>query len=811
MTCSRRQLLWGACVLILWISVTGIRYLPEKAINFTKCSPTSEDCPSHSHCVETRKGYYCACDKGFYNDKERLTITYPGGKCTALCTREGSSSPCVCNSGFIRKKNDKDLFYCTDKCTGNGDCPGNVSCRSQICYCPDGQCNSVYVPQCIPWIRLDEECAAPSTGPPEKITSSVQTSKTTATMQSTHWRTSTVPIPQTSQPENKRCEPQYSKELEECAQSMRQDAFCSLLRENARIQEQSCQTTKTNISVEQVVQELNSVLNHVALTNLSTSEQRLAVTSIVNSVQNSLLEKFSKDLQNRNISTPELEVQMKVSRDLCGKGAPSIILTVVDNTMRVPCTHVPGNTDGAILITYKGLGEIGESDHENTEKINSPIISGAITNPNTENLDPPVAFYLNQLKAVPPSFVVQCVFWDTETMVWSNRGCETKKSDRVNSTLCVCNHLSTFAVLMAPGDIQEDDGLILISWIGLSVSLVCLCLSILTFTLCRSIRSAHTSVLTALCGCLFVGQLLVLFGLHQTGNKILCAVIAGLLQFSFLCAFCWMSLESSLLFMTIRNLQALNYMTSQRSHFPYVCIAGFGIPLIIIIISAAMRPDAYGTEKYCWLRPNLIWSFLGPVCVFLTINFTLLVLTFALLRQKVSSLNSNVSSIKNTRLLTFKALSQLFILGCTWIFGLFQFGSGSLVMSYIFTICNSFQGLYIFCVHCLLNRQVWKEYMRGFRSFHSKKSETEETNYGNTMPTTLKSAGNTDETFLRQEKIYENLLCRQAGPTFPLESRYTDAARATLCGSNCHNSKHNPKEGAMFVPSKNQASAVTHL
>lgn len=39
-----------------------------------------------------------------------------------------------------------------------------------------------------------------------------------------------------------------------------------------------------------------------------------------------------------------VEVQMKVSRDLCGKGAPSIILTVVDNTMRVPCTHVPGNT-----------------------------------------------------------------------------------------------------------------------------------------------------------------------------------------------------------------------------------------------------------------------------------------------------------------------------------------------------------------------------------------------------------------------------------------------------------------------------------
>ncbi|XP_018424902.1 PREDICTED: adhesion G protein-coupled receptor E3-like [Nanorana parkeri] len=616
-----------------------------------------------------------------------------------------------------------------DKCANDSECPLDAVCQSNTCYCDGGLCNSRYLPACFTLVKRDDTC----------------TEMITTTEGPTQRTSPPVTGPQTPRPENRRCQLQFNKELQECENSMNQDGFCNLLRQNARIQETSCHRNDTNVTAQQVANEFSEILNHTTLNNLTTSELRSAFTSIVETVETSLLETFSNSPQNQNISTPEMEVQMKVSRDICGRDS-SLTLTVLENTMQVPCAHVSGSKDGAILISYIGLesklngsafGALGEDNPEDSEKINSPIISGAITSPNTANLEPPVAFHLRQLTDVPPSFILQCVFWDLELKIWSSRGCETQKSDRVNSSFCVCNHLSTFAVLMAPS-YNVDYGLVLISRIGLSVSLVCLCLSLLTFLLCRSIRSAHTSVLTALCVCLFIGQLLALFGLHQTGYKVLCGVIAGLLQFSFLCAFCWMSLESALLFMTVRNLQAMNYLTSQRSLFPYMCIAGFGIPLIIIIVSAAMRPDGYGTEKYCWLRQDLVWSFIGPVCVFITINFILLVTTFVLLKKKIASLNANVSTLKQTRLLTFKALSQLFILGCTWIIGIFQFGSGSLVMSYIFTICNSLQGLYIFCVHCLLNRQVMEEYRRGFRRLRSRRSDSEVTS-GTTLPMTKKS------------------------------------------------------------------------
>nr|XP_013001000.1 adhesion G protein-coupled receptor E1-like [Cavia porcellus] len=65
-------------------------------------------------------------------------------------------------------------------------------------------------------------------------------------------------------------------------------------------------------------------------------------------------------------------------------------------------------------------------------------------------------------------------------------------------------------------------------------------------------------------------------------------------------------------------------------------------------------------------------------------------------------------------MLTFKAFAQLFILGCTWVLGMFQFGPLARVMAYLFTIINSLQGAFIFLIHCLLNRQVWEEYRRCF-------------------------------------------------------------------------------------------------
>lgn len=79
---------------LLLFCVVGKRYLPPEAKYFEQCS-TSADCPKDSTCVETNGGvYYCACNNGFINDYDRLTITYPGGHCTGNVL---PSSHCLVN------------------------------------------------------------------------------------------------------------------------------------------------------------------------------------------------------------------------------------------------------------------------------------------------------------------------------------------------------------------------------------------------------------------------------------------------------------------------------------------------------------------------------------------------------------------------------------------------------------------------------------------------------------------------------------------------------------------------------------------
>lgn len=58
------------------------------------------------------------------------------------------------------------------------------------------------------------------------------------------------------------------------------------------------------------------------------------------------------------------------------------------------------------------------------------------------------------------------------------------------------------------------------------------------------------------------------------------------------------------------------------------------------------------------------------------------------------------------RAFTVTAVAQLCILGIMWVFGCFQFDENTLVMSYIFTILSSLQGVLMFIMHCWLSKQV---------------------------------------------------------------------------------------------------------
>ena len=159
---------------------------------------------------------------------------------------------------------------------------------------------------------------------------------------------------------------------------------------------------------------------------------------------------------------------------------------------------------------------------------------------------------------------------------WSEEGCEIRKTNETH-TVCECNHLTNFTVLMDVHavrlDIAHQVALQIITYIGCIISVVCLVLAILTFQLFRGLKvinnlsraipsfapvsnfrnlekscfsffqSDRTTIHKNLCVCLLIAEILFVCGIGQTNQRIVCGIVAGLLHFFFLCAFAWMFLE----------------------------------------------------------------------------------------------------------------------------------------------------------------------------------------------------------------------------------------------------------------------------
>uniref|UniRef100_A0A667G1G3 Adhesion G protein-coupled receptor E2 n=1 Tax=Lynx canadensis TaxID=61383 RepID=A0A667G1G3_LYNCA len=358
----------------------------------------------------------------------------------------------------------------------------------------------------------------------------------------------------------------------------------------------------------------------------------------------------------------------------------------------------------------------------------SDVVSAFVSNKDTQNLSSPVTFIFSH--HVSPGGMG---LWLGKELVWargsdgcghwSTTGCRMAATGDA-STTCQCSHLSSFAVLMAHGHIQEDPVLAVITYVGLGLSLLCLLLAALTFLLCKAIQNTSTSLHLQLSVCLFLAHLLFLTAIDQTKIKLLCAIIAGALHYLYLASFTWMLLDGLHLFLTARNLTMVNYSSVSRFMNRLMFPVGYGVPALIVAISAASRPSLYGTPTRCWLHTDkgFVWTFLGPVCTIFSVSNTR---HQSLLPAQVTVIQRPASSCLLPRMLTLKATAQLLILGCTWCLGLLQVGPAARVMAYLFTIINSLQGAFIFLVYCLLSQQVREQYRKWFRGVRKAKAEPE--------------------------------------------------------------------------------------
>ncbi|XP_062446258.1 adhesion G-protein coupled receptor D1 [Rhea pennata] len=304
-----------------------------------------------------------------------------------------------------------------------------------------------------------------------------------------------------------------------------------------------------------------------------------------------------------------------------------------------------------------------------------------------------------------------CAFLDYSngTGVWSNEGCVRESGD-LNYSVCLCNHLTNFAILMQVVPIkltgEHQVALSTITYIGCSLSIFCLTITLVTFAILSSvstIRNQRYHIHANLSFAVLVAQILLLISFQFSPGTMPCKVLAILLHFFFLSAFAWMLVEGFHLYSMV-----IKVFGSEESKHLYYYGIGWGCPLAICIISAASATDSYGESKNCWLslENGAIWAFVAPALFVILVNIGILIAVTRVI-SRISADNYKVHGDANAFKLTAKAVAVLLpILGSSWIFGVLTVNDHALVFQYMFAIFNSLQGFFIFLFHCLLNSEV---------------------------------------------------------------------------------------------------------
>uniref|UniRef100_A0A673AJM4 Adhesion G protein-coupled receptor L3 n=1 Tax=Sphaeramia orbicularis TaxID=375764 RepID=A0A673AJM4_9TELE len=363
--------------------------------------------------------------------------------------------------------------------------------------------------------------------------------------------------------------------------------------------------------------------------------------------------------------------------------------------------------------------------------VNSPVITASINKEsNKVYLSEPVVFTVKHLQNFNPN----CSFWSyskrTMTGFWSTQDCRLLTTNRTH-TSCSCTHLTSFAVLMAhveKADSMHDLLLDVITWVGILLSLVCLLICIFTFCFFRGLQSDRNTIHKNLCISLFIAESLFLVGI----NRIACAVFAALLHFFFLAAFTWMFLEGVQLYIML-----VEVFESEHSRTKYFYLAGYGVPAVIVAVSAAVDYRSYGTDRVCWLRLDtyFIWSFIGPATLIIMLNVIFLGIALYKMFHHTAILKPDSGCLDNIKSWVIGAIALLCLLGLTWAFGLMYINESTVIMAYLFTIFNSLQGMFIFIFHCILQKKVRKEYGKCLRT-HCCSGKSVETSISSSSKTT---------------------------------------------------------------------------
>ncbi|KAI1891973.1 hypothetical protein AGOR_G00149220 [Albula goreensis] len=413
---------------------------------------------------------------------------------------------------------------------------------------------------------------------------------------------------------------------------------------------------------------------------------------------------------NNLVEKDELEAWDRIRKDDREKTITKLLHTVEQTTLDISTNYKittelevkAGDIDdingsfSVVFLQYSNIGALLKPSDSSGAKdykqfvgadgftVKSQVVAAAINPKHIYDLEQ-IEFTLKHTELIDTkNDVTKCAFWKYSpvgmTGYWSTDGCESVHVNSSHST-CTCNHLTHFAILMSSGRTElsaHHAVLTRITQLGMIISIICLSMCIFTFC-----------------------------------NKLFCSIIAGLLHYFFLAAFAWMCIEGIHLYLIVVGV-IYNKGFLHRNFY----IFGYGSPAVVVAISATLGYKYYGTNKECWLSTenNFVWSFIGPACLIILVNLIAFGVIIYKVYRHTAVKKPEISHYENIRSCARGALALLFVLGATWTFGILHILNETTLTAYLFTISNTFQGMFIFIFLCVLSRKIQEEYYRLFKN-----------------------------------------------------------------------------------------------
>ncbi|XP_053142675.1 adhesion G protein-coupled receptor F5 isoform X2 [Hemicordylus capensis] len=317
----------------------------------------------------------------------------------------------------------------------------------------------------------------------------------------------------------------------------------------------------------------------------------------------------------------------------------------------------------------------------------------------------------------------RCVFWNFsfagDKGGWDETGCESKVSG--DNVICFCNHLTSFSILMSPRNVNSVS-LDYISYIGVSISILSLVVCIvIEAVVWKPVTKTRISYMRHVCMLNIAVSLLIadiwfifVAVIHDQGASMdpkICTAAAFFIHFFYLCVFFWML---TLGFMLFYHLFFIFHNTSKTIMKAVGFCLGYGCPLVISVITIAIT---YPQKSYTSLTKNLcllnwepsraLLALVIPAIVIVVVNAAITIVVIAKIRRRSIGENSK-NEEKSSLYRIAKSICVLTpLLGLTWGFGFaVVFSKSPDIFHWLFTILNSFQGLFILLFGTLWDRKV---------------------------------------------------------------------------------------------------------